>query len=175
MHKAGLLHTKGCEPASSLRLSWNILEGEKSSKTHGNRKMKREGVVGREKGNGLCNLYKDFGQCSTKPQQRMKALYRWCFKNYISRFVSAFGCCAYVVFASHFLSHLSFKESCQHLWRPGILLSSFTSKSLAFCSGKAPVERHLKEQNIYFGLQLQRWKCLVNTCLRLPPHGETSE
>lgn len=113
--KAGLCHTKGCETASSLCLRWNILEGEKNSKTHENRKMKREGVVGRERGNGTCNLYKDFGQCSTKPQQRMKALYRQCFKKYISTFTSALGCCAYVVFASHFLSHLSFKESCQHL------------------------------------------------------------
>lgn len=27
----------------------------------------------------------------------------------------------------------------------------------------------------YFWPQSQRWKCLVNACLRLPPHGESRE
>lgn len=28
---------------------------------------------------------------------------------------------------------------------------------------------------LYFWLQSQRWRCLVNACLRLPPHGESRE
>lgn len=35
-------------------------------------------------------------------------------------------------------------------------MAHLTSKSLAACNGKAPIERHLEEQDIYFWLQLQR-------------------
>lgn len=118
-------------------------------------KLKKQGVVGRDRGNGSCNPYKDFGQYSTKPQWKMKALHQSSFKIISGDSLQLLDAVPTLIFFSHFLSHLFLKENRQYLWRWGKWHSIFTSKFLAACSGNTPVERHLGEQDIYFWLHLK--------------------
>lgn len=123
------------------------------SKAHLNRKMKKagSGVEGEKEElmQFIQRFHSMFNQTTTEIEDAVLVV----FQNYFSRFFPAFGCCAYIGLASHFLSHLSLKEHRQYLWRQDTWLNILTIRSLAACNGKAPVERHLEEQDIYSWLQ----------------------
>lgn len=148
MHKAGLLHSEVCEPTCNLGLKWNIFFG--GGETNPNHmqiaKWKRQGVVGRERGNGSCNLYKDFGQRSTKPQWKMTALYQWSFKRISVDSLQLVDAVPMLISPLSF--HLTFlKKRIVSIYGDGAYGSAFWQVCpLLPAMGKHQLERHLEEQ-----------------------------
>lgn len=137
--------------------------------------MKKAGCGGEGERERLMQFIQDFGQCSTKPQWEKEDAVSMVFRNHFINQIH-FNFWMPRLCRSHLSLFVSpfFKKESPVFMEMGNM-AHLTSKSLAACNGKAPIERHLEEQDIYFWLQLRRWKCLVNRCLRLPPHGESRE
>lgn len=134
--------------------------------------MKKAGCGGEGEREQLVNMPKGFRQCSNKPQWKTKVLCQLSSKTIsvdsLELLASALMLISPLTFWLTLLS-----KTIISIDGDGAYGSAFWQASLLL-----PAMGKHQWSDIwmcYFWLQSQRWKCLVNACLRLPPHGESRE